>query len=165
MPSPARNAGASLPTTGRRCGQRRSWPPAAFTSPHAERVVHTVDAASGEPTGRFDLGVVTQTELAVVDGVAYVGAAGALHAIDAGTGRGRWSSPLSDHDLTSGPTVAGGVIYVGAADGEMYAVDANTGEQRWHAGVGSLRSSPAIIGGVLYLGSNAGSLRAVVGSS
>ena len=48
-----------------------------------ENFLYAVDALDGVEHGRFDLGVATQTELAVVDGVAYLGTAdGELHALD-----------------------------------------------------------------------------------
>lgn len=121
-----------------------------------------VDAASGEERERFDLGVATQTELAVVGGIAYLGTSdGELHALDVATGQRRWSRRLSSTGLRSAPTVAAGVVYIGDDDGTIYAIDAHSGAQQWRARVGTLRSSPAVIAGVVYVGSNDGALRAI----
>ena len=53
----------------------------------------------------------------------------------------------------SSPTVVGGAVYVGSADGHVYALDANTSAERWRFATGdAVGSSPAVFGGVVYVG-------------
>ncbi len=132
-----------------------------------ESLVFAVNLRTGEEQGRFDVGSAPRTELAVVNGLMYVGTEdGGFLAIDLDTGERRWSSQLSEEAAPiSPPTVAHGIVYAGYTAGGMHALDAATGDERWSARAGSMRSSPAVTGGVLYVGSNAGSLRAVVGDS
>jgi outer membrane protein assembly factor BamB len=130
-----------------------------------EALVFAVDLRTGDVQERYDVGSVSRTELAVVNGLMYVGTEdGDFHAIDIDTGEHRWSRQLSDEAIPiSPPTVADGIVYAGDTAGGMHALDAATGDERWSAGLGSLRSSPAVTGGGMYVGSNAGSLRAVGG--
>jgi polyvinyl alcohol dehydrogenase (cytochrome) len=65
-------------------------------------------------------------------------------------------------DVSSQPTVVGGVVYFGSWDGHQYAVDAKTGTQIWAYDCGSpSRSGAAYADGVLYFGDIAGSLYAL----
>jgi outer membrane protein assembly factor BamB len=67
-----------------------------------------------------------------------------VYAIDANSGAVRWKVNVSSDVFTSPqyggpydlgvlgtPTVADGVVYVGARDGKLYALDAATGARRW----------------------------------
>jgi outer membrane protein assembly factor BamB len=59
----------------------------------------------------------------------------------------------SRHARVAGPTVAGGVVYVGV-DRKVYALDAATGRLRWAFTTGgSAYSRPAVAGGTVYVGS------------
>ena len=132
-------------------------------APTRDSVLHVLDAATGEPHDRLDFGVLIQTDVAVVDGVAYVGSTtGELHALEVTTGQQRWARALTaGAALRSAPVVADGTVYVGDADGIVHASDAATGKERWHFPMRSLRSSPAVVDGVLYVGGRDGALRSV----
>jgi outer membrane protein assembly factor BamB len=56
--------------------------------------------------------------------------------------------------ITSSPAVAGGLVYIGSADGSMYAFNYATGATVWSVNVGSAidLSSPTVAGGVAYVG-------------
>ncbi len=70
-----------------------------------------------------------------------------------------WSVPTSV-DFSS-PSVANGVVYVGAEDMRLHAFNAQTGTQLWSAPTGGrIFSSPAIANGIVYIGSDNGSLHA-----
>jgi outer membrane protein assembly factor BamB len=129
-------------------------------------IVYAVSVATGVEEGRFDLGVETYTNLAVVDGTIYVGSIdGALIACDAEDGELIWSQPLSPGiNMAWAPVVADGLVYIGDAEGVVFGVDAATGEMRLRVALRCLRSSAAIIDGNLYIGSNNGYLRSVTGS-
>jgi outer membrane protein assembly factor BamB len=83
-----------------------------------------------------------------------------------------WSAQIGgDGDPNSTPTVADGVVYVGAGnDGRVFAFDAATGTQLWNSGStaqGSTFAAPTVANGMLFVGSwdgqssaNAGTIRA-----
>jgi outer membrane protein assembly factor BamB len=64
--------------------------------------------------------------------------------------------------VSSSPTVANGVVYVGSDDGNLYAFDTNNGATLWNALTGgSIHSSPAVAPNrVVYAGSDDGYLYA-----
>lgn len=105
-----------------------------------------------------------QSSPAVVDGVVYVGARdGYLYAIDAASGRRRWSFNHEISWVNSSPAVSGGIVYAGSSDGRfIHAVDVDTGEEIWRLETPSIVwSSPAIVAGMLYVGDGAGLIHAV----
>jgi outer membrane protein assembly factor BamB len=64
--------------------------------------------------------------------------------------------------IVSSPAVAGGVVYVGSADGGLYAVEAAAGKLRWRFDAhGDVNSSPAVDGNTVYVVSLDGNLYAV----
>jgi len=68
--------------------------------------------------------------------------------------------------VDSSPAVAGGVVYVGSADGNVYALDAASGTKKWaYQTRGEIGSSPAVAGGVVYVGSEDGTLYALDATS
>ncbi|MEE1806534.1 serine/threonine-protein kinase [Streptomyces sp. BE133] len=73
----------------------------------------------------------------------------------------RWRYTTGDA-VTSSPTVAGGVVYVGSTDGSVYALDAATGERKWAYPTGNkVEGVPTVAGGVVYVGSTDGSVYAL----
>ncbi|HQX80920.1 MAG TPA: PQQ-binding-like beta-propeller repeat protein, partial [Vicinamibacterales bacterium] len=95
----------------------------------------------------YEAGSAIESSAAVVDGVAYVGTSGgALVAIDAGSGKLKWSYRATSDDLgigESSPAVANGVVYIGDLAGVFHAVDAGTGKARWTYKTGAeIKSSP-----------------------
>jgi outer membrane protein assembly factor BamB len=80
--------------------------------------------------------------------------------VDAASGRPAWLRPgLS---AVSSPTVAGGAVYVGSADGHLYAVGAADGRPRWRVRLGGgVHSTPAVRDGAVYVGGGAGGLYAL----
>ena len=83
-------------------------------------------------------------------------ARGGLAAIDATTGRLKWTKEL-DQMALGGATVAGDVVFTSTYAGWLYAFDAATGDLLWsdraRAGI---NSSPAIAGDMLIIGAGAG---------
>ncbi|MGW9211334.1 outer membrane protein assembly factor BamB family protein [Embleya sp. NPDC055664] len=72
-----------------------------------------------------------------------------------------WTYTTADR-VTSSPTVANGVVYVGSWDHNVYALDAATGiEKRRYPTGRRVLSSPAVVGGVLYVGTGDGRLYAL----
>lgn len=98
---------------------------------------------------------------AVSNGVVYVGSGdGRVYALDARTGRVRWSVTTGDV-VHASPAVANGTVYVGSWDGTFYALDAATGRTRWTFRTGAdpeyhnqtgIQGSAAVVDGVVYFG-------------
>ena len=66
------------------------------------------------------------------------------------------------NNITSSPSLANNVLYVGSDDGLLYAVSAQNGAELWDfATGGAIISSPAYSDGVIYVGSNDGKMYAV----
>jgi eukaryotic-like serine/threonine-protein kinase len=61
--------------------------------------------------------------------------------------------------ILASPTIADGVVYIGALDGHLYAIDEETGTEKWSFESSQpIASSAAVVGGSLYFVSSAGSL-------
>lgn len=123
----------------------------------------------------FDTGTTRGLEATpiVIDGVMYAsGVAGRVYALDAATGKARWTfEPQVDMRVTRsaccdsvnrGIAVLGGKVYVAALDGELYALDARTGGVLWqqdtlvdHQHAYTSTGAPEVAGGVVVIG-NAG---------
>ncbi|HEX8814746.1 MAG TPA: PQQ-binding-like beta-propeller repeat protein [Terriglobales bacterium] len=74
-----------------------------------------------------------------------------LYALDAKTGAELWV--FVSGDIQGSPTVANGVVYIGAGS-SMFALDAATGAQLWTSPYTMGSSSPAVTHGTLYFGSD-----------
>jgi outer membrane protein assembly factor BamB len=78
------------------------------------------------------------------------------------TGTLAWEASPTTFQLAP-PTVADGVVYVGAQDSVLYALDAITGDTLWSFSTapGGIRTQPAVSNGVVYFGNMAGYLYAL----
>jgi outer membrane protein assembly factor BamB len=111
----------------------------------------------------YEAGSAVESSAAIVDGVAYVGTmAGTLIAVDAATGKLKWSYTATSDDLgigESSPAVAGGLVYIGDLAGVFHAVDAATGKVRWtYKTQAEIKSSPVVVGDKVLIGSYDGHL-------
>lgn len=73
-----------------------------------------------------------------------------------------WSY-TTGNSVTSSPTVANGVVYVGSdfPDNTVYALNARTGAKLWSYTPGDVvSSSPAVVNGMVYVGSQDGNFYA-----
>jgi outer membrane protein assembly factor BamB len=133
--------------------------------------VYAVDAATGNVKWRAQTGGRIRASPAVVGGRVFVGAFdGRIYCFDLATGAPRWRYETAGAALNSGdfgfdrrsiqssPSVANGVVYVGARDGFLYALDAASGTLRWRFDhqVSWVISSPAVADGMIYAGSSDG---------
>ncbi|MFE2322859.1 PQQ-binding-like beta-propeller repeat protein [Streptomyces sp. NPDC059385] len=89
-------------------------------------------------------------------GVVYTGRSdGVLLALDAATGKEKWSLKLGRRPM--GLAVADTVVYAANDDGSLYAVDASTGSTRWNYVSGnSFLSPPVAADGTVFLGGRGG---------
>ena len=84
---------------------------------------------------------------------------------NAANGNLLWAASSGGGPITSSPTVANGVAYVGCSDqapniachGNLYAFDATSGTLLWtgatSASDGSIDASPTVANGMVYVGS------------
>jgi len=127
--------------------------------------MYALDERTGAVRWSVDLGAPVQSSAALVSGLVVVGSRdGRLHALDAASGKERWQlatgKPLpfpwgheSGDVWTSSPTVAGGELLFGGADGVLYAVNPTTGAVLWRARTdGRIRSAPAVEGTRVFIG-------------
>ena len=86
-------------------------------------------------------------------GVVYIGdLTGVLHAVDAATGKVRWTFKTGS-EIKSSPVVAGNRVLIGSYDGSLYALDVATGKQVWKVETENyVHATPAIWNGVAYFG-------------
>ena len=75
-----------------------------------------------------------------------------LHALDAATGKEKWSY-MTKARIEGSPVVAGGRVYIGGGDGRFYVFDARSGAklQEWEAG-SAFSASPAVANGKVVIG-------------
>ena len=100
----------------------------------------------------------------VSNGVVTVGCRdGFLYAVDAATGKQKWSNNHEISWVLSTPAVDDGKVFVGSSDAQFFqAVDHATGQEVWrYKGGGPIWSSAAIAGSMLYFGVNDGHIVAV----
>src|SRR5262249_42087638 len=90
----------------------------------------------------------------VHEDVVYFGTrGGALHAVDAQTGRGRWKLAIP-RGTDSVPYVSEGLVFVVSLEGTLFAVALANGKVRWKlAAPDKSQSSPAGRGGLVYFSS------------
>ena len=105
---------------------------------------------------RLALGVV------VDQGTLYsAGRDGKVSALDAASGRKRWTQDTR-RELAAGPGVGGGIVAVGSSGGKVVALDAASGKQLWDAAVSSeVLSAPLVSGGRVYVRTVDGRLHAL----
>ncbi|HEV3154894.1 MAG TPA: PQQ-binding-like beta-propeller repeat protein [Candidatus Baltobacteraceae bacterium] len=123
-----------------------------------------------KPLWRFFTDRLNRSTPAYANGVVYVGSNnGRLYALDANTGRPRWSFKAHE-PVSSSPAIAGGAVYF-ADDRMVYALDRSSGKVLWSYRFGAdvphpghqwdfLQSSPTIVRDRLYIGSGDGRLYA-----
>lgn len=146
------------------CGVSSSSPtPSATTSggePAFVSDLTAIDLATQRPAWKAPLSLpqVSRTGVTVDGETAFVGARRTVYAVDASTGKLRWTAPAGGF-LTTALAVADGVVVatvqgVGTTPAHLIAFKESDGSQAWEqelAGVG-FSSSPAIGGGSVIVG-------------
>ena len=81
-----------------------------------------------------------------------------VHAVDAQTGKPRWSFATKGR-VDSSPAVSGRTVFVGSADGVLYALDLAAGKALWQYDTGSsIPASPAVGEGRVVVGAEDGTV-------
>ncbi|WP_405664924.1 PQQ-binding-like beta-propeller repeat protein [Streptomyces sp. NBC_01166] len=152
-----------------------------------EGTIQGIDLDSGEQVWSLDADAHTAPgtrfslylRVVVADGAVYVNAmydapegsdsygSYAVSALDAATGRLKWTRPV-ESGLSDALTVVDGVVYGGRWDKDgsfFHALDADTGDQRWRYRMqekyGSEVTAIKVSGGTVYAGDSRGVLHAV----
>jgi outer membrane protein assembly factor BamB len=119
----------------------------------ADGVIAAFDAARGRLLWRRMVEP-TESSPLVADGTVYAGDwSGRLWALDAASGRTRWTTKL--HGAIKGsPAISGRRLFIGTYGGDVVSLDALTGRVLWTSGGhGRFYSSPAVAYGRVYIGS------------
>jgi outer membrane protein assembly factor BamB/serine/threonine protein kinase len=88
----------------------------------------------------------------VVNGVVYIGSlGGTIHAVNATTGKQKWSANISIANNTSFAVTAD-TLYCTDANGVVQALRLSDGSSVWHSGAVYAVSTPVLSGNVIYVG-------------
>jgi outer membrane protein assembly factor BamB len=102
-------------------------------APGADGFVVALDVNTGKELWRFRAGPVESSPL-LVKGTLYFGSWDhKVYAVDARTGRERWSYETSDQVNTSA-AYGDGTVFIANDAGEIYALGARSGKRRWRSG-------------------------------
>ncbi len=118
-----------------------------------------LDADDGSKRWEADVGHSHDAPPAVTSDTAYVAAWNGGPDTDRGVaavdleGSLRWRA-ITDVDVSSAPTLADGVVYVGGSlnSEAVVALDATDGSERWRVRVGQYATTPAVADGTAYVG-------------
>lgn len=126
-----------------------------------------MNAKTGKTRWRFDTAPVESSPL-LHKGLLYVGSWNRrVYAIDARTGRKRWSF-AGDEQFNTAPAYAGGRIFIASDAGTVFALDARTGRKRWSAqstgrgisGREFFYATPTVAYGRVFIGNSDGTMYA-----
>lgn len=122
--------------------------------------------SDGQEVWRADVGDYIARSTPALDGdTLFVSAGYALLAIDAETGRERWSVPLRFAGSCS-PVVSGHLVYVATQEGYVSAFAAETGEEVWsYRNDQLLFGSPAVADGIVVIADEAGTVTGIAADS
>ena len=134
--------------------------------PGRDGIVVAYDADSGKIVWQRTTGPNESSPL-VSRGLVYVGDwDGRIWALDARTGRTRWTFRTRGR-IKGSPALSGNRVFVGDYDGHLYALDARTGRLAWRAsaqprlgGRGAFYSTPAAAYGRVFIGNTDGKVYA-----
>jgi outer membrane protein assembly factor BamB len=140
--------------------------PCARHTPGARGFVVAWDAATGRELWRHDAAAVEASPL-LVGRLLYFGSwDGTFYALNARTGKARWTFHASA-GITSSAAYDSGRVFAGSDDGHVFALDALTGKMRWQAASFSrfgrreyFYATPAVAYGRVYIGNADGTLYA-----
>lgn len=110
--------------------------------------VRAVASGSGETVWTYDASGCWTTP-AIGDGQVVASVQDQIVALDATTGKKRWTSGSLRGDIYTSPVIAGGQVVAGSIDASAVALSAKNGDVRWRIGEGT-RRSPALSGDSVF---------------
>jgi outer membrane protein assembly factor BamB len=124
---------------------------------------YTFDASSGEIIWSTLLGKIVESSPSIGEGIIAFGTNGGdIIALDASTGKQKWSYDTGVSDIKSSPVIADGTVIIGSNDGSIYALTTEKGNLKWkYSTSDNVESSPSIKNGVVYVGSEDSSFLAI----
>jgi outer membrane protein assembly factor BamB len=124
---------------------------------------YAFDTGNGEMIWTTLVGKIAESSPAIGEGIIAFGTdGGTIVALDALTGKQKWSYDAGVSDIKSSPVIADGTVIIGSNDGSIYALTAEKGNIKWKYSTGdNVESSPSIKNGVVYVGSKASSFLAI----
>ncbi len=121
-----------------------------FAVGHAGRMIAT-QASTGERLWTLNVPG-TQTPWVVGDSVFVVDVSGQLLAITRADGKIQWTTKLPGNAKWSGPTLAGGTLWLASSEGQLVGVDAVTGRIKGQQDIGTpVYVAPVVAQGRMYL--------------
>ena len=79
-----------------------------------------------------------------------------VHALDAKTGKARWTF-MTNARVESSPAIVGNRVFVGSTDGRLYELDLLKGAKVWDFDAGAaITASPAVANGRIIFGTHDG---------
>ncbi|MDQ7825966.1 MAG: PQQ-like beta-propeller repeat protein [Candidatus Eremiobacteraeota bacterium] len=128
----------------------------------SENYVSGLDSSKQEVIWEFKFRKATQSALTAFGGVAYCaggGEQGECHALDAKTGKVKWSFFFDENLNACKPTCYGKYVYLGTGNmgnsnylGILYALDRATGKEAWRFKAGGHISRPSFLGDAIFAG-------------
>lgn len=120
--------------------------------------LYGLDIETGNKVMEIDAGGEIWSSPLVVGEVIYVSVMdeenGQIFAHHLGVNDRMWSY-ITDASISSSPSYADGVVYVGSNDNHIYAFEANSGEKIWSVDTDySVSNSPTVVNGVVYIGNS-----------
>jgi outer membrane protein assembly factor BamB len=124
---------------------------------------YAFDASNGDVIWSTLVGKITESSPAIGEGIIAFGTdGGAIVALDASTGKQKWSYDAGVSDIKSSPVIADGTIIIGSNDGSIYALTTDKGNLKWkYSTSDNVESSPSVKNGVVYVGSKDSSFLAI----
>jgi outer membrane protein assembly factor BamB len=122
--------------------------------------LYALDARYGTVLWKRDLGAEVRSSPSAAHGLVFVVVGNTLSALDAQTGKDRWTFAEANRDTT--PNVAGGTVYLATRDNRFVALDAASGVEQWRteAVKGIVTQTTAYAGGHLFASTRSGVIAA-----